>query len=645
MSRKAKYNPYDDVDDHYEYDYDFEDEYYEEYYPEEETHADPTKLAALTLDDGEEVVGETKTGNHKVVTLTDSENTSLLPPPPRPKQNKQKKRSTVTGLGMVNVPEDAFIYLAGFCKIRDILLLCCTCKTLNLSLLDPIYWCIDGGERVLPVIRQMNEKGKNMLRLQEVAHLNESIGVIRRYMGESAVFSYNSGITESGSVASHCQMISRNFYAFYDEKSGAISFCNANKKSDVVYQLAPGTAVAGMQYNKKFNAMLISLNNSGIVYEEGLIGRGANSVLEFVKMKCESKSKILWRDVASNVKQYTAIKTDKNNPELMFVCEDRDSFGKMQARVYDVERGVKVYEHLLSDVKCVEFKGKCIFSLLGTGEVVINDIRGWEEGGAGRMEGKISQVGLKTNEYAPGWSYPRGAWLKFHGGRCYYSMANGPIYATQNILKRMKDAGEETTTTTTAPLSFKSQHIFEDMNPINCLVEFHGDIMVTINWDSFGTGSGIRMTKIKTYDLKEGGSRGVLSEFDVHGLSNFGNGPVKMQIDDTKIVVLFSRAVRVYDLNSHDADKTSYKGLMEALHEKWRKKEITALLKEEAERLEREAGRSTVQARDAVTYEDEESERVKRKAKEIKERQKKKKDVQRGRQGEGKARDKVRRGR
>lgn len=190
---------------------------------------------------------------------------------------------------MVNVPEDAFIYLAGFCKIRDILLLCCTCKTLNSSLRDPIYWCIDGGERVLPVIRQMNEKGKNMLRLQEVAHLNESIGVIRRYMGESAVFSYNAGITESGakkylklksyrhlkpsnshdyppgsysslpltinhfqaikitgSVPSHCQMISRNFYAFYDEKSGAVSFCNANKKSDVVYQLAPGTAVAGM---------------------------------------------------------------------------------------------------------------------------------------------------------------------------------------------------------------------------------------------------------------------------------------------------------------------------------------------------------------------------------------------------------------
>ena len=370
------------------------------------------------------------------------------------------------------------------------------------------------------------------------------------------------------------------------------------------------------------------------------------------------------------MKQYTAIKTDKNNPELMFVCEDRDSFGKMQARVYDIERGVKVYEHSLSDVKCVEFKGKCIFSLLGTGEVVINDIRGWEGGGAGRMEGRISRVGLKTNEYAPGWSHLRGAWLKIHGGRCYYSMANGPIYATQNILKRMKDAGEETTTTTTAALSFKSQHIFEDMNPINCLVEFHGDIMVTINWDSFGTGSGVRMTKIKTYDLKEGGSRGVLSEFDVHGLSNFGNGPVKMQIDDTKIIVLFSRAVsgdknsdtkvivlqhllglitthteinhgreydlnilqlpplsggnnylairvedfelvggdrlfvtlalernefdkwnpnpkynirrpvrvqssqvRVYDLNSHDADKTSYKGLMEALHEKWRKKE------------------------------------------------------------------------
>jgi hypothetical protein len=138
-----------------------------------------------------------------------------------------------------------------------------------------------------------------------------------------------------------------------------------------------------------------------------------------------------------------------------------------------------------------------------------------------------------------------------------------------------------------------------------------------------------------------------VTDFDLAGdvlLVSYNQERKIPSLDTYRQISILSGQVRLFDLSAKDTQLLTYRGLEKEAKEVWRRTEVHEILQMVDEEAKK---RCKVQAREAALYEDfydeEESLRVQKKAEEIERRQKAKKNIQRGRQDKGKARDKERR--
>ena len=136
-----------------------------------------------------------------------------------------------------------------------------------------------------------------------------------------------------------------------------------------------------------------------------------------------------------------------------------------------------------------------------------------------------------------------------------------------------------------------------------------------------------------------------VTDFDLAGdvlLVSYNQERKIPSLDTYRQISIHSGQVRLFDLSAKDTQLLTYRGLEKESKEVWRRTEVHEILQMVDEEAKK---RCKVQAREAALYEDDEEEslRVQEKAEEIAAMQKAKKNIQRGRQDKGKARDKERR--